>query len=292
MNKIFKLKRTVSLVDAAKHLSISLKEDVSVQDVLQFVLDKHIILSARFLEPLYAVTGCENGKDEKIVFGEKVHVIEGIFDLVMVGKVRSAITELYNNKSDCSELIAGGYDGFYLKQNDTYYRLQSTLSLDATENNKPAIEDRLNRLLASKGMTVSDAMDHSNYATLNDDEIDLLIDLSTSLQNELDNEEVIASVECIHLDECCYELVIRTSELTRFIESLQNKKVKMLSEEKILGNKERRTFYRVIRSLCHNCGIDLNERGATATLQKVTDLAGDPLSHETIRKLIINLKND
>lgn len=292
MSKIFKLKQTLSLVDAARHLSMSLEEDVSVQDILLLTLDKHIILSARFLEPLYAVTGCEVGKDERIVFEEKVHAIEGIFDLVMSGTERSVITELYNHKSDCSEFIAGGYDGFYLKRNDTYYRLQSTLSLDANENNKPAIEDKLNRFLASKGMTVNDVMDHSNYATLNDEEIDLLIQLSTSLQSELDNDEVLSSVEFIHLDECCYELVVRTSEITSFIESLQNKKVKMLSEEKTLGNKERRTLYRVIRSLCHNGGIDLNERGVTATLQKVTDLAGEPLSHETIRKLIINLKND
>lgn len=48
MSKLFNLKKWVTLVDAAKRLSMTFDEEVKISDLLQFALDGHLTLSVDF----------------------------------------------------------------------------------------------------------------------------------------------------------------------------------------------------------------------------------------------------
>jgi hypothetical protein len=54
MNKLFSLKKWLTLPETSKHLSILLGEDVSEADVLQLALDDRIKLSLNKVNGAYA----------------------------------------------------------------------------------------------------------------------------------------------------------------------------------------------------------------------------------------------
>ena len=53
MSKLFKLKKWLTLSEAANHLSLVLEEDIAESDVLQFALDGDLTLSVQFVNPAY-----------------------------------------------------------------------------------------------------------------------------------------------------------------------------------------------------------------------------------------------
>lgn len=117
MSKLLKLKRWLSLEDAAKHLTVVLEEEVEVKDVLGLALDGHLKLSVYVVNP----TPAERGKIVPIekaqkappvtIFGEEYLIkgmllgiklnerevlelngdpeaIDGLWDLPMIGNER------------------------------------------------------------------------------------------------------------------------------------------------------------------------------------------------------------
>lgn len=54
MSKLFKLKKWLTVLEAAKHLSILFGEEVAESDVLHFGLDGHLKLSVNFVNQAYA----------------------------------------------------------------------------------------------------------------------------------------------------------------------------------------------------------------------------------------------
>lgn len=284
MSKIFKLKQTVSLVDTAKYLSMSLEEDVSVQDILQLALEKHIVLSARFLGPIYGVVGHNSGKDMEIIFDGNVSVIDGgLFDLSMTGTEYSVIDDLCNKRNDGSEWVTASCDGFHLNQGGKYYKLQSTLLLDASEKNKAAIEGRLNQLLTLKGLTIDDVMDYDNHSKLDADELEMLVQLTTCFNDDLHGDG--DNADYIPLDKCQYQLLIRTSEVNRFIASLDGSD-KMIEKEDVLSQKEKNTYLALINALFLEQKIDPARRGVSSAIKFITENTGISLSENTIRKIL------
>ncbi|WP_157198073.1 hypothetical protein [Methylomonas sp. DH-1] len=56
-SKIFKLKRFLTLPEAAQRLSVGLGEEVKETDILQFALDGHLTLSVNFVNTTYGIQG-------------------------------------------------------------------------------------------------------------------------------------------------------------------------------------------------------------------------------------------
>ncbi|MEL0325095.1 MAG: hypothetical protein VXA00_12125, partial [Rhodospirillales bacterium] len=84
------------------------------------------------------------------------------------------------------------------------------------------------------------------------------------------------------LGEHDYVLVIRTEEITRFIQSLEG-----LSEtEKPLTSKERNSLLVLIGALCKEVDVDPGQRGVAASLVAMTEKLGAPLTDDTIRKIL------
>ena len=79
-----------------------------------------------------------------------------------------------------------------------------------------------------------------------------------------------------------YVFVIRTQELTRFIQSLEES----LPVEKPLTSKERNSLLVLIGALCREVGVDPAKRGVTTSLVKMTEILGAPLTDDTIRKIL------
>jgi len=79
-----------------------------------------------------------------------------------------------------------------------------------------------------------------------------------------------------------HTLVIRTDEITRFVECLQVTS----PEEKPLLPKEKNTLLILIGALCKHYGIDPSGRGVTPSVVKMTELIGAPLGDDAVRNVL------
>ena len=66
LKKLLKLKDWVTVLEAARYLSILFGEDVTEADVLRLALDEHLALSINFVNA--ASVQCSEGADEGPVF--------------------------------------------------------------------------------------------------------------------------------------------------------------------------------------------------------------------------------
>jgi hypothetical protein len=82
-------------------------------------------------------------------------------------------------------------------------------------------------------------------------------------------------------------IVIRTNELTRFIQSLNDNPI----PEKPLTSKERNSLIVLIGALCKEVDIDYKERGVSTAFVSMTESIGAPLTDDTIRKILNQIEN-
>ncbi|MFM2612978.1 hypothetical protein [Vibrio campbellii] len=96
--------------------------------------------------------------------------------------------------------------------------------------------------------------------------------------------------DCLNLDSYPHQLVVKAAELILFIQFLQDEPPASAQDEKPLSIKRRNSLFILIRALCAQQGIDPLARGAATPLQEMTELEGTPLSNETIRQILIEMK--
>jgi hypothetical protein len=76
--------------------------------------------------------------------------------------------------------------------------------------------------------------------------------------------------------------VIRTDEVTRFIQTLEDTP----QEAKPLTSNEKNSLLVLIAALCKEANVDWCQRGVTTSLVAMTDLIGAPLTDDTILKIL------
>ncbi|PXX51054.1 hypothetical protein [Aquitalea magnusonii] len=86
MNKLFKLKKFLTLEDAAKRLTASLGEDVDIKDVLQLAIDGHLKLSVDFVNHTQAIP-CN-----------RVPIADAKFSLFMNPSIKGEMLEIFNKE--------------------------------------------------------------------------------------------------------------------------------------------------------------------------------------------------
>lgn len=297
MSKLFKLKKYLTIEDAARYLSSSLEELVSVADIYELALDNELMVSVRFIDQAYATCGryassqdddinqLQIEKDKWLVFDKQVHVIDGVWDLAMIGIESHTIKELYQKEVDGPEPIFSGVNGFFLKQGELLYKLQMSLPL-CINDNRAALEERLDLLLKAKGLVIND-ISNDSYAldSLSESELDEFMLLSSTFM-EIEGENLVELDDQISLENPNYQYVIRTNELTRFVQALDDEYSVPGPTDKPLGSKERNTLLTMIGVLSEEANIDLSARGISASLQALMDQEGIPMSDDTIRKVI------
>ena len=89
------------------------------------------------------------------------------------------------------------------------------------------------------------------------------------------------------LDAHDYVYVVRTKEVTRFIQSLEDTP----KSDRPLKSKERNSLLVLIAALCREQGIDCNQRGVATSIELMTQKLGTPLTDDTIRKILSQVEN-
>lgn len=184
-SKLFNLKKWLTLPEAARHLSVVCDETVTEADILQLALEGHLILSVNLVNHAYVKPGkvvnfdddklveslmqgiypeqldwCESfqpekpmlmnlriGKDRYLKTEEKVVVIEGVWDLPMIGGESIYVQEKYH------ELIGGPdvelicIDGAYVQgEGEVICKLQDQFEDDDIYNPSAARSKQFHRL--------------------------------------------------------------------------------------------------------------------------------------------------
>lgn len=147
MSKLFNLKEWLTLEDAAKHLSISFGEDVSIADVLRLGLDEHLRLSVSFVnhakarygkvitvdevvyrEPiidlfpeLKGITIADSlnlGDERYLRLDDETQTITGVWDLAMVGAECLDLEHMYQLITDGPRVTLECMDGAFVEGED------------------------------------------------------------------------------------------------------------------------------------------------------------------------------
>jgi len=312
MSKLFKLKEWLTLDEAANHISTVLGEPVRLADIYRLALDKHLKLSANFVNGAQAITGkfvktedTEFRKVEKDFFtneklekpysmpanyetyvsddlwvslNSKVVSIRGLWDLTMIGSEALDIEHYYQQETSGLEVTLTCLEGTCLRQGDVICQLQSDFDDNEYQQGSKAAKQKLEQYITSNKLT--------------DDEIKKLRDEYQAerkkyLGGKREYERVPSYYPSGGLDEHDYVLVIKTNEVTRFIQSLEDTPKK----EKPLTPKERNSLLVLIGALCKQVDIDPKQRGVSTSLVAMTELIGAPLTDDTIRKILKQLES-
>jgi len=148
-SKLLKLREWLIVPDAARHLSNIFKEEVSEADMLRLALDGQLKLSVYFVSHAHAIRGevVSYGKKEKEIngglFRKKINIdndrylnlegavtiIQGVWDLAMVGNERLDVEKKYQTLTNGPKVTLIGFDGaFVTDENGEIYQLQDSLA--------------------------------------------------------------------------------------------------------------------------------------------------------------------
>ncbi|ASI92519.1 hypothetical protein [Vibrio mediterranei] len=335
MSKLLRIKKYLSIEEAAINLSNMLEEPIKVADIYHLALENDLTMSVRLVDQSFAVIGryielngheagniqvdidlrtgqpldkpysvCASElttvkENQGLLFDKKVVPIDGIWDLAMIGSERQKLYELYQNEVGGEAPRTTGLNGFFLKRGDTIFRAKNSLPLVLDDNYRDAFQMRLNTLLASRGLTCNDVI-NDPYAldSLKDEELEEYWSLAfavrqVTLEDSVEGLPFDSGTECeetLNLGDLNYQFVIRTDELSRVVSNLFECQASRTTEDLPLAVKERNTYLKLIHSLLIGLEIDPTARGAATPIQKITELAGEELSNETIRKILIKIK--
>ncbi|MEI8645040.1 hypothetical protein P4S60_05275 [Pseudoalteromonas sp. Hal040] len=244
MSKLFKLKEWLTLNETVDYISKSLNEPVTIPDLFRLALDKHIVISVNLVNGAQACLGKfiskadislitftkdiigeeleqpyiapENGEsyfeDDKFIKidNTKIQNISGVWDLTLAGS-EAIDLEFYCQKMTSGlEVTLVGLEGVYLEKNGVLAQLHTSFDLNEYMEGS--------KIYCQKA---EDSLDKSNMTS---DEIDdFRNDLKEKRRKFLSRDQFAKSnyYPSGGLDEHDYDFVFRTSEINRFLSSLE-----------------------------------------------------------------------
>lgn len=308
MSKLFKLKEWLTLDEAVLHLSNVIGDPVTIADLYRFALDGHIKLSVRFVNGAYGVKGKwlkaddiandlsyndvtkqspsnpakspEHNEmfvsgDDWISWGEYVEPIRGVWDLTMKGGESFDIADYYQESTSSLRVTTRDIKGILLQQKDVVCQLYR-FRLNEQNSLREGYSSPKERLKEGNGYYSE--QNCFIYPLTPDSESIHYMFFNYTRKNYLG----MYFESCTHLAQQDSVLVIKTSEITRFIQSLEDTP----QEAKPLTSNERNSLLVLIAALCKEANIDPSKRGASVPLVAMTGLIGAPLSDETIRNIL------
>jgi len=273
MSKLLKLKKWLTLDDAALHITREIKATITVTDLYLAALEGKLKLSVYFVNNAHGITGelCNVGDIENQLaqqtFDTKertVHCMEGVWDLTMQGQEALEVKGYFEQSNSGIEVTTLSENGILLQQNDVTCQLYKHFDRERIFNPKYNESEERQRAIAEEPMR----------ALENDPSI-----ISPHIRRNKFGSEF---VPCHKLSEVGSVLIVRSSEITHFIEYLEDEH----KEEKPLTTNERNSLLVLIATLCKEAKVDWNQRGITASLVAMTSLAGTPLSPDTVLKIV------
>ncbi|OAN14221.1 hypothetical protein A3K86_11620 [Photobacterium jeanii] len=264
MSKLLKLRGFVSVNEAQDYLSKAIGENVSLAEIYQLVLNRDLVISARFdaHEPALLGKYIPFTPEQHSEWLKKSQIPEEWdwvdADYIYYDEYKEqhyALKPSLTNITGCWDFTMLGSEAKVIDHN---YRMQAANSL---EGGLFGVELKIPR------------------------EDILLTDGKQLARLQPENE----SKKHLIFDYFLNKLVVRKQELNRLIQALEDESP-VQEQEKPLASKERNTLYKLIGALCKHADIDPLARGAATPLEKITELAGTPLSNETIRQILIKMK--
>lgn len=317
MSKLSKLREWLTLEQTVNRISKELEEPVTVADLYQFCLDGHLKLSAYFvnnakakvvtlikkedieykqkyirvtkgtLKPIPVEATNKDLKDVQYCnipinaqhpiskdywlqkIEPKLHTINGIWDLTMIGAERLDIEHQYQQETSGIELNTQSQSGVYVQQGSLicqlYICFESDPTLDSESQSDDCISDEERRNLK---------IDESNIDSI----------LKKMRPRPLNREQ---SYPAESLGEQDHVLGVRSSEVTRFIQSLEEKP----QEDKPLHGKERATLHILFASALKMAKIDLDEKGIVKRIERATQSNNTPISNQKIRDILPDVRS-
>lgn len=262
MSKLFKLSGFVSIDEAQEYLSKAIGENVSLAEVYQLVLNRDLVISARFDANECALIGkylpFTIEQYSKLL---KTHQVPDEWSWVDIDyiyydesrKQHYALNPSLTNVTGCWDFTMLGSEATVI---DHYYRIQSTNSVDG---GLFGIELKICR---------------ENILLTNGDEV-------AKLRSE------IQSKQHVKFDYFLNKLVFKKQELNRFVQSLQDEP--MSKEGKPVHPKERITSLVIAGALCKALKLDPSCHHSTSRLFNLLEENGTPLSLGTIHGYLLQI---
>lgn len=308
MSRLLKLKEWLTLEEAANHISNVIGEPVVVADLYRFCLDGHIRLSVHFVNKAKARPGQRIAREDvefdvfhsdlftglpmetpvllpthnEIALGEnswarlddRVVAIDGIWDLSMVGAEILDIEHFYQGLTSGLEVSLINIDGTYVERAGTLCQLLESYDNNEYQAGSMARKKELDEYIEKSKISKKVA---NELITQHEKEREEFLK-SNQVKKEVDKYFPAGGLpqDCV--------IVARTSEVTRFIRSLEDEE--KIGDEKNLTSKERNSLLVLIGALCKEVGIDTSQRGVATAVVKMTENIGAPLSDDTVRKIL------
>lgn len=298
MSKLFKLKEWLTVVDAARHLSIVFGEEVTEADVLRFALDGRLRLSVNFVNRAECRTGRIvpigeahykelpdiSGNGTVRIYGGPVlttgevqtHVLElekdiaelhGLYDLPMIGSEKLDVEHRYQILTGGPAITLQGYDGALVEgMNGLLCQLQYRYK-----------ERERRELFNAEREKVHE------YVAKNNIKFDEAAKMMTEVVDDKRHKPTYYPRDSLPEDSV---IVVRTAALADFEQSVNGTSEVM---EKPLSTKERDTLLKLVigmamKGYCHSPSAAKNN----APKEISDDLAalGISVSDDTVRKYL------
>lgn len=282
MSKLFKLKQFLTIDEAREYLSKMLEENVAMSDVYKLALDGHLTLSVNFLGFIVMSPGrifedSDDNDSPEMIISKGIAVGQDLDKPYYIAKATGfpmSLNEwlffsrelMYAN--DIWDLSMLGQEFQHIER--LYYKeLNGTVLYGAFNGHIQAVVlKRRDSFCKLKNIQVPpDIPDHE-------------------ISNFVDNASNDKFYDCIDLNSYPHQLVIKTEELSRFVQSLSDTPLVISQDEKPLSSKERNTFLKLIGALLRELEIEPSETGITPAIQLMTEKSGIPISQNTILKIL------
>ncbi|MCD9556771.1 hypothetical protein GRJ22_10035 [Photobacterium carnosum] len=285
MSKLFKLKKFVTLEEAKTHLSGALEEQLSVADIYRLALDGHLTISVSFLGIITMSPGrifedtANNGSPEMII-SKGMAVGEDLKEPYSIIKMSGFPMSLREWLFFGSEIMYadGIWDLSMLGQEYEY--IESLYHKEAGGvGGFDGFSGRIKAVVLKRSDSFCKLKDIHRPLGIPEQEVASFID------NAKNND----FFDCLQMDRYPHLLVIKTEELTRFIQSLQDEPEPLV--EKPLTTVERNKLLMFTSIFLKELKIDPSCKGITSSISLMADQAGVAISENTIRKYL-NQIND
>lgn len=126
MGRLLRFKEHLSLEDAAFHIAETIRESVSVADLLQMAIDGHVQLSINLVNSVHALKAPDVGfcDSEFVMPRGAVIPIDGLCDLTLMGDAKKILQHHLHWITDRPAVDLIGSDGLFVTQGAEIYQLQ------------------------------------------------------------------------------------------------------------------------------------------------------------------------
>jgi hypothetical protein len=235
MSKLFKLKKWLTLQEAINHISVALDEPVSEADIYRFALDKHLTLSVNFVNGTCAFLGQRDSSDKGLgvnldkfsleeinilndfwlpsLDSTQVRSIQGVWDLTLLGSEAIDLEFNYQKLTSDVEVTLVGLEGVFVKKDDVYASLLTDFEDNEFQDGSKAYCEKIEQELS-----FSVFKDNIEIEKIRADCNAKRVQYLKEREKQPEPERYFPSGG---LDEHDYSFVVRTSELNRFLRSLE-----------------------------------------------------------------------